>query len=328
MRSSIGAIIRKNSRTREPRPTGWQPMLAQLPGIKAVLFDVYGTLFVSSVHSMQATNLAAAKAFSAALASVGRTGRCTGSAGIARLDTVIRRAHAKARRAGNDHPEIDIRDVWNATLRSLENDGLLDPVDMPAEQTCRLAVEFEWRTNPVWPMPHAAWCLRTLKVAGIQTGLISNAQFFTRKLFPALLGATIAELGISSRLQFYSYQYGAAKPGTHLHFAASAALAKMHIHPNETLCIGNDMLNDVVPAAKLGFRTALFAGDQRSLRWVNCPGWSAVAPDLVLTDLAQLPPCMTSTGRERHDPLPWHNPLWGMHMGRMQLNQEAFGRLR
>ena len=74
MRSSIGAIIRKNSQKREPRPTGWQPMLAQLPGIKAVLFDVYGTLFISSAHSMQATDLAAAKAFSAALASVGRTG--------------------------------------------------------------------------------------------------------------------------------------------------------------------------------------------------------------------------------------------------------------
>jgi putative hydrolase of the HAD superfamily len=320
MRSSISSIIREKSRKREPWPTGWQPLLARLPAIKAVLFDVYGTLFVSSAHNLQSTDrMAAAKAFCAALASVGRIGRCTGATGFARLATVIRSAHATAHRAGNDHPEIDIRDVWKVTLNSLENDGLLDPVDMRAEQICRLAVEFECRTNPVWPMPHAAWCLRTLKAAGIQMGLISNAQFFTRKLFPALLGATTAELGISSHLQFYSYQYGAAKPGTHLHFAASAALAKMHIHPSETLCIGNDMLNDVVPAAKLGFRTALFAGDQRSLRSVSCPGWSAVAPDLVLTDLDQLPACVTSVGCARHDPLPWHNPLWGMHMGRMQL---------
>ena len=281
---------------------------------------MYGTLFVSSAHNLQSTDpTAAAKAFSAALASVGRRCRCTGAIGFARLATVIRSAHVRARRAGNDQPEIDIRDVWKLTLRSLENDGLLDPVEMRAEQICRLAVEFEWRVNPVWPMPHAAWCLRTLKAAGIQMGVISNAQFFTRKLFPALLGATSAELGISSRLQFYSYQYGAAKPGTHLHFAASAALATMRIHPSQTLCIGNDMLNDVVPAAKLGFRTALFAGDQRSLRWVNCPGWSAVAPDLVLTDLDQLPRCLASPECEPHDPLPWHNPLWALQMGRMQL---------
>lgn len=79
------------------------------------------------------------------------------------------------------------------------------------------------------------------------------------------------------------------------------------------------MLNDVVPAAKLGFRTALFAGDQRSLRWVNCPGWSAVAPDLVLTGLDQLPRCLAPPECEPHDPLPWHNPLWALQMGRMQL---------
>mgnify|MGYP001617738456 CR=1 FL=1 len=45
MRSSIRDILRRNSRTCRPQPTGWQPVLARLPGIKAVLFDVYGTLF-------------------------------------------------------------------------------------------------------------------------------------------------------------------------------------------------------------------------------------------------------------------------------------------
>jgi putative hydrolase of the HAD superfamily len=49
------------------------------------------------------------------------------------------------------------------------------------------------------------------------------------------------------------------------------------------------MLNDIYPAHKLGFQTALFAGDARSLRLraddSRCLNLSA---DLILTDLGQL----------------------------------------
>ena len=49
------------------------------------------------------------------------------------------------------------------------------------------------------------------------------------------------------------------------------------------------MLNDIYPAKQLGFQTALFAGDKRSLRLrtddARCINLSA---DLVLTDLGQL----------------------------------------
>jgi putative hydrolase of the HAD superfamily len=55
------------------------------------------------------------------------------------------------------------------------------------------------------------------------------------------------------------------------------------------LYVGNDMLNDIYPAKQLGFQTALFAGDKRSLRLrtddARCVNLFA---DLVLTDLGQL----------------------------------------
>ncbi|MHB8861935.1 MAG: HAD family hydrolase [Pirellulaceae bacterium] len=319
MRTSICSILRKHSHPRKPRPTGWQPVWARLSGIKAVLFDVYGTLFVSSAHSMQLTDqTAAAGAFCAALAAVGRDCPSAGAVGVERLAAIIRAAHEAAHCRGIDHPEVDIQEIWNLTLKSLAADGVLEHADMSRTQLRQLAVEFECRTNPVWPMPHASWCLHSLRASGIQIGLISNAQFFTSELFPALLGATPAALGISSQLQFYSYQYGEAKPGTGLHVAARAALAKMHIQPAQTLCIGNDMINDVVPAAQLGFRTALFAGDERSLRWVYSSEWAHLAPDLVLTDLDQLPPCVASAGHARRGSTPWHNALWGPYAARLQ----------
>jgi len=49
------------------------------------------------------------------------------------------------------------------------------------------------------------------------------------------------------------------------------------------------MLNDIYPAQKVGFQTALFAGDKRSLRLRNDdPRCKNLKPDLVITDLIQL----------------------------------------
>jgi putative hydrolase of the HAD superfamily len=49
------------------------------------------------------------------------------------------------------------------------------------------------------------------------------------------------------------------------------------------------MLNDIYPARKAGFTTALFAGDKRSLRLrQDDPRCANISADLVITDLYQL----------------------------------------
>jgi len=54
--------------------------------------------------------------------------------------------------------------------------------------------------------------------------------------------------------------------------------------------VGNDRLNDIAAAARLGMRTALFAGDARSLRWRRGdPRCAGVVPDLIVTHWRQLP---------------------------------------
>ena len=64
---------------------------------------------------------------------------------------------------------------------------------------------------------------------------------------------------------------------------------KYVIHPHEVLFIGNDMLNDVYPANKVGFKTALFAGDRRALRLrKNKQEVKNLEPDYIITDLLQL----------------------------------------
>jgi putative hydrolase of the HAD superfamily len=55
------------------------------------------------------------------------------------------------------------------------------------------------------------------------------------------------------------------------------------------LYIGNDIRNDIWPADRLGCRTALFAGDARSLRLrEDDERLSDVKPDRVVTALGQI----------------------------------------
>ncbi|MBS3759794.1 MAG: HAD family hydrolase, partial [Desulfobacterales bacterium] len=102
-------------------------------------------------------------------------------------------------------------------------------------------------------------------------------------------GAPLEKMGFSPGLIFYSYQYGVAKPSRRLFQLAAGELKKMGIEEEDALYVGNDRLNDILPAKTEGFQTALFAGDKQSLRLregdSRCTG---VIPDLVITALNQL----------------------------------------
>jgi putative hydrolase of the HAD superfamily len=155
----------------------------------------------------------------------------------------------------------------------------------------RFAIEYECRVNPAWPMPGIAEVLRRIRDAGRPLGIISNAQFFTPLVIEALLGEPPATLGFRDDLCVYSYERLEAKPSTRLFEGALDRLAATDgLRPEQVLYVGNDVRNDVRPAAALGCRTALFAGDQRSWRpRADDPGCAGVEPDAVLHRLDELP---------------------------------------
>lgn len=249
-------IIRRRSHPLRPRPAGVRPHLRRLPGIRAVLFDIYGTLFVSASGDIG-----------------------SGNPGDARFADAVRRRHKLARARGVDVPEVDVRRIWRS---------LLGPASAPDIE--RRAVEYECLTNPVWPMPGLRTVIDRLRRRGLVLGIVSNAQFFTPLLFPALAGARLAELGFDPRACAWSWRERRAKPSPRLLGRALAALRRKHgIAPREVLVIGNDLLNDILPAARAGCRTALFAGDQRSLRLrADNPCCRRLRPDVRVTSLTQL----------------------------------------
>ena len=294
MSSSYRDILQSAYQPLEPIPTGESAVLAELAGIRAVLFDLYGTLFISDSGEVDAEagadhRTALAEAMEAI--NVRPTGLVDQALQYRR--DLIESLHAESRRSGIEYPEVDIVEVWRGVLAELARRGAIPERAYHQVELERLAVEYEARANPVWPMPGLRECLSGLRRKGLELGIISNAQFYSLELFPALLGGRAEDWGFSPSLQYYSYQYGRAKPGLELHRMAAEELGRRQIEPREVLYVGNDMLNDVLPASRLGFRTALFAGDARSLRRrVGEPRLDGLLPDVVVTNLAELNSCV------------------------------------
>jgi len=289
--ASMVGLIRRLSKPLRPRPAGVRPRLLKLEDIRAVLFDVYGTLFISGSGDVGTDAPAGrASAFAAALRAGGFTGvtPAVHRRGPILLRDAILRAHNTSRARGIRHPEVRIDRLWTRMLRSLvAKRQLRGRVTRAA--ISRTAVTYECLINPTWPMPAAADVLKALGARKLKLGLVSNAQFFTPLLFDALLRRSPRELGFVSRLCIWSFQHGQGKPSPRLLSIALQRLKRHHgVQPRQVVYIGNDMLKDIQPAVELGCRTVLFAGDRRSLRLHKDTAAGQLRPDAIITRLDQL----------------------------------------
>lgn len=286
-------IIRRNCPPLAPLPTETPPQLHRLGSVKAVLFDVYGTLFVSGsgdVGTAAATDTA--EALTQALVVSGFEGDLeqAGQVGKDMLKAEILEWHKAGHDAGIDFPEVEITKVWKKIIDSLCNTDTLTTAGVELDQIRCLALEYECRVNPVFPMPGSIETIGALKERGLALGIVSNAQFYTPLLFPAFFEQTVEQCGFDPECCIWSFKELKAKPSTALFPKAKKFLKKNHgIELEETVYVGNDMLNDIYCAKQAGCKTVLFAGDQRSLRLrENDERCLAIQPDAVITSLSQL----------------------------------------
>ncbi len=284
--------IRQLSSPLKPKPTGISARLKPLKNIRTVLFDVYGTLFISGAGDISiAREMSNEQAVAEALQSAGFSGNFeeAGAKGNELILQAIRYTHEKRRTQGILYPEVDIREEWRTVLSSLQQKHMIKG-EITTEAVFRVSVDYECRVNPVWPMPDAKITLQILRERNVALGIISNAQFYTLLMFPALLEQSHQELGFDQDLCVWSFELQEVKPSVKLFQGIVERLEHQHgISPEETLYVGNDMLNDMWPAAQLGLKTALFAGDQRSLRLREHDGrCSSLEPDVIITTLSQL----------------------------------------
>jgi len=286
-------IVRNNCPPLAPLPTGVEPKLNKLNHVKAVLFDVYGTLFVSGsgdVGTAAATN--AAEALTQALGVAGFSGDLeqAGRIGTDRLTAEILEWHQAGRAAGIDFPEVDIIQIWQKIIDTLRNTETLTTPEVEFDTIRRLALEYECRLNPAFPMPQSIETIERIQEKGLALGIVSNAQFYTPLLFSAFFGKSVAECGFDPECCIWSYKELEGKPSQALFPKVGTFLKQKYgIELSETVYVGNDMLNDIYCANAAGCQTVLFAGDQRSLRMrENDERCLAIEPTAVITSLAQL----------------------------------------
>ncbi len=274
----LKTLIKQSITPMKPIPTGFQADLRRLEPVSAMIFDVYGTLLISSAGEPVETRPAESQAQVQIIADIlGRHGIADSPVRIQdRLEQTIHEWHRLERNRGIDRPEVDILEIWQ-TITGIQ--------DMRRLKS--LALAFELAVNPVYVMPGAMELTHACQAARIPMGIVSNAQFYTPLLLDWFFKADIFD----DKLCFYSFREGHAKPSPALFERAAKALAAMGLPAEKALFVGNDMLNDIHPAALAGFITALFAGDQRSLRMRETEARvKGVEPDLIVTELRQLLP--------------------------------------
>jgi putative hydrolase of the HAD superfamily len=293
--------IRLLSAPMEPVETDEEPELKQLSGIKAVVFDFYGTMFMSGTGDTIIDDpkgdeeQALEKAFEELFPNITDDQSFNAKNAVKVYKQVIHDHKAADQEKGIDYPEVQITEVWKEVLFRLREEGLLVLPESPDDELLeRLTIEFEMRNNPTWPLPDLAETLQGIADKNLLQGILSNSQFYTPMIFEAHLDSSPQQHVFETNLCIWSYEERRCKPSLPFHESLKKALdAHYGIAPEEVLYVGNDMLKDIYPAAHFGFKTALFAGDDRSLKWRKDDERSAeLKPDLVIKRLYQLIDCL------------------------------------
>lgn len=275
-------FVKSTMRPLEPMATGVKARIDPLPGIKAVIFDIYGTLIISAAGDISLVSKATSRTgMESALRVLGAgdDGSLVDSSLVV-YEEEIQHQQSRRKAEGIDFPEVEIREVWIAVA---ERAGL------EADAVERAALEYECAVNPCWGMPRASAILAKLSSKEFRLGIISNAQFYTHAVVSGLLDPGIEELQTDAKLNVFSYQEREGKPSVRLYAKAARAAMGEGIEPHEVLYVGNDFQKDIEPASRVGFRTAFFAGDARSFRTGPVqPEEACKLADVVLTDLWQL----------------------------------------
>lgn len=275
------------------QPTGAAPSYSKDGAIKAVIFDIYGTLIISaSGDIMQSTY--DASMFTQALTSAGYEIKVSEEElmGIHKIfEKEVVEGKTKAKASGIPFPELNIVEVWKLTLQQAEQQGLIASVEISDVKLFTFI--FELNSNQVWPMPGLKEALNGIVAKGYPMGIVSNAQFYTPVIMNWFLYDKIKADefidGFDKSISVFSYKMLKGKPDTAVYEALIQPLKEKGLTPEDVLYVGNDMLKDIYAASQVGFKTCFYAGDMRAYRLrKDHPEASKVKPDYEITELKQL----------------------------------------
>jgi FMN phosphatase YigB (HAD superfamily) len=281
-----------------------RPHLARLPKVRAVLWNVYGTLLALPggallfEHPQELLMNVALDKTVQEFKMWGSMSRKPGEPAkyLAQLYAQALLDQRGVLAGRERHPEIASERVWESILKKLfQKDYKFDAGFFGSlnEYSRKVAYFFHASLQSTVCYPGALDALRHVQAQGLTQGLLGDGQCFTevqlqRGLATQNEGANLDAL-LDADLRFLSYEVRARKPSERLFRKVLEALESRGIGAEEVLHIGSRLALDIAPARKIGMRTALFAGDKASLQaspeQLKDP---ASRPDVLLTALDQL----------------------------------------
>jgi len=282
----------------KPMPTLLKPFVRKDPAIKAFVFDVYGTLLISASGDIDESVFSTDNIKQAFGVSNIRMSESVKDQAALLTDLLeqfrqsVKDNHSRTRTEELPYPEVDILKIWQDILLS---HGKKNELVFNGQLCIKCFIfVFEVLSNRIYPMPGMKELLSRLADKQYPMGIISNAQFYTPVIMNYFLHDTITEeeavAPFDPDLTIFSYKYMRSKPDMYLfELLKDQCQRKYGLYADEILFVGNDMFRDIYPAVLTGFKTALFAGDTKSLRLrQEKPELKKIVPDYIITDLMQL----------------------------------------
>ncbi len=283
------------------------PSFNRLKSVRAVLWDVYGTLCGLDSGDLDQTLVQAEKLRPAAAVVIEAFGLATSlvrlypesepdQALVKRYLVEIDASHQRSRERDILYPEVRIEKIWETILQSCESAGWNRPVDeLPAHAALRIGYLFDHGLQRMDLYPGMATCLFAVKQAGLYQGIISNAQFYTplrlRRLLRAACGNNAFELEevFDESLVFFSYELGYSKPNPNAFEMAVKHLQQQGMGREEIVFIGNDMFNDIAAARASGLQAMLCAVDREQTNFrPGEPACAGVEPNAIAQNAEQM----------------------------------------
>jgi hypothetical protein len=202
----------------------------------------------------------------------------------------------KAVSGGERYPEVHSERIWEALLKKLlQKEYQFDAGFYGSlnEYSKKVAYFFHASLQGTAAQAGAATALQLVADAGLQQGLLGDGQCFTfvqlSRGLKAQEGDLNVETSLPSSLRILSCEVKARKPSDTIFRQAVAALGGKGIRPEEVLHVGTKLARDIAPARRFGMRTALYVGDRSALEATpELLKDAAHRPDVMLTELPQI----------------------------------------
>jgi hypothetical protein len=288
----------------EVEPPKAKPHLVRLPGVRAVTWNIYGTLLAipgGDLLFQHPTPFIMEMALDKTIQEFKMWSSMSRKPGqpadyLREIYGNLLAEQQLVPAGVEKYPEVVVDRLWESFIKMLfQKDYQFDASFYGSlnEYSRKVAYFFHAKLQGTECYPGAATALRHVASAGLVQGFLADGQCFTaaqlqRGLTRQDPTVNLDEL-VDCPLRVFSFEVRGRKPSERLFRQGLSALAVRDISPDQVLHIGSRVQQDLVPARRFGMRTALFAGDKASLQATPEQIKEAASrPDVLLTELSQI----------------------------------------